>query len=82
MRIDFGIQRRPDKPPTPAQWHVLAWAVIVDFVLLGAVAMICASRIEAEHAAVAGEIQSVGLAIWGLAGFAYVLKRVVQRIFE
>ena len=69
--------RLPDKPTTPAQWQVIAWAGIVLFVVVGSVGLYFSFHAPPEKVQLAQQLRSYSLTSYGLAVAVYAIKRIV-----
>jgi hypothetical protein len=70
--------RFPDSLPTSREeWHVVAWAFIVVFMMIGTVACWYAWHSPAENPDVAAKLWQIGLGSWTLAALTWGLKRAI-----
>lgn len=69
--------RLPDEPTTPAQWQVIAWAIIVVFVVIGSIGFYFSFQAAPEKAQLAQQVRYYSLAFYGLAAGVYAAKRII-----
>lgn len=64
--------------PTPEEWQIVAWMVIVPLVVMGVVGLWYASGAGSEKAEIAQQLRTISLACWGLAAGVWAMKRGLE----
>jgi hypothetical protein len=65
-------------PSTPGEWHVLAWAGMVLFLVLGSIGFYYAYHAPPEKAALAQKLQGYSCACYALAAGVYAINRGIS----
>ena len=71
----------PTKRTTPEQWEVIIWAIIILFVLLGAVGLYFSYQAPANKPGVS-QFRCLGFSSLGVAAAIYVVKRVIGHYLD
>jgi hypothetical protein len=68
------IYRQLRQRPTPQEWSVVAWMIIVVLAAMGAVGFWYAAGAGPEKADVASQLRSVSMGCWAVAALTWMLK--------
>jgi hypothetical protein len=71
----------PTKRTTPEQWEVIAWAIIILFVVLGAVGLYFSYQAPADKPGVS-QFRFLSFCSLGVAAAIYVVKRVIGQYLD